>query len=134
MTPTFALVIFALVTMTALTIEIVYGYVTQGFGYGFSSNRPIIEKTALGLRIQRAYQNQVESAAYIVPVLAGAALAGLEAPGVLVACAVIVLGRAAFVLLYYTGVPFIRILGFTCGSLGTLYVAIQLIATLGAAA
>ncbi|WP_299733943.1 MAPEG family protein [uncultured Tateyamaria sp.] len=121
----FALVGFALVTMTALTIEIAYAYISWGFGYGFSSNRPIVERGALGLRIQRAYQNQVESAAYIVPVLAGAAFLGVTGEGPTLAAAIIVFGRAAFVLLYYTGIPFIRILGFTCGSLGSLYLGIQ---------
>lgn len=120
-----AMIGFAFVTMTALTIEIAYAYISQGFGYGFSSNRPMVERGALGLRIQRAYQNQVESAAYIVPVLAGAALLGVTGEGPALAAAVIVFGRAAFVLLYYTGIPFIRILGFTCGSLGSLYLGIQ---------
>lgn len=123
-----ALVGFALVTMTALTIEIAYTYLSQGFGYGFSSNRPMIERGALGLRIQRAYQNQVESAAYIVPVLVVAPLLGMTGEGPALAAAIVVFGRAAFVLLYYTGIPFIRILGFTCGSLGSLYLAVQCIA------
>ena len=123
MTFELALVCFALVTMTALTVEIMYAYVSQGFGYGFSSNRPRIERGAFGLRIQRAYQNQVESAAYIVPALVGSAVLGLTGEGPALAAAVIVIGRAAFVLLYYTGIPFIRILGFTCGSFGSLYLA-----------
>ncbi len=127
-----ALIGFALVKMTALTIEIAYAYISQGFGYGFSSNRPIVERDALGLRIQRAYQNQVESAAYIVPVLAGAAFLGVTGEGPALAAAIIVFGRAAFVLLYYTGIPFIRILGFTCGSLGSLYLGTQcLVAAVG---
>lgn len=125
MTFEFALIGFALVTMTALTIEILYAYGSQGIGYGFSSNRPVVEKSALGLRIQRAYQNQIESAAYIVPVLVGSSLLGVTGEGPALAAAVIVLGRAAFVVLYYTGIPFIRILGFSCGSLGSLYLAIQ---------
>ena len=125
-----ALIGFALVTMTALTVEIAYAYISQGFGYGFSSNRPMVDRGALGLRIQRAYQNQVESAAYIVPVLAGAAFLGVTGDGPALAAAVIVFGRAAFVLLYYTGIPFIRILGFTCGSLGSLYLAFQCFLTL----
>ena len=127
-----ALIGFAFVTMTALTIEIAYAYISQGFGYGFSSNRPMVERGALGLRIQRAYQNQVESAAYIVPVLAGATFLGVTGEGPALAAAAIIFGRAAFVLLYYTGIPFIRILGFTCGSLGSLYLALQcLLAVIG---
>ncbi len=122
-----ALVAFALVTMTALTIEIAYAYISQGFGYGFSSNRPIVDRGALGLRIQRAYQNQVESAAYIVPVLAGSVFLGVTGDGPALAAAIIVFGRAAFVFLYYTGIHFIRIIGFTCGSLGSLYLAFQCI-------
>lgn len=125
MTFELALVCFALVTMTALTIEIMYAYISQGFVYGFSSNRPAIERGAFGLRIQRAYQNQVESAAYIVPVLVGSSFLGVTGDGPALAAAVIVFGRAAFVLLYYTGIPFIRILGFTCGSLGSLYLAVR---------
>ncbi|WP_299621727.1 MAPEG family protein [uncultured Tateyamaria sp.] len=132
MTFEIALIGFALVTMTALTIEIVYAYVTQGFSYGFSSNRPVIERSALGLRLQRAYQNQIESAAYIVPVLSGAALLGVTGEGPALAAAIIVFGRAAFVLLYYTGIPFIRILGFSCGSLGSLYLSVQCLFLLAA--
>ncbi|MEX0338319.1 MAG: MAPEG family protein [Arenibacterium sp.] len=122
-----ALIGFALITMTALTIEIFYTYLAHGFGYGFSSNRPAVERTALGLRIQRAYQNQIESTAYIVPVLAAAALLNPSSEGAAIAAALIVIGRAAFVVLYYTGVPFIRIIGFSCASLSTLYLAVTLL-------
>ncbi|MEM9797337.1 MAG: MAPEG family protein [Pseudomonadota bacterium] len=130
MTLTTALILYALVTMTALTVEIVYAYATQGFGYGFSSNRPVIERTPLGLRIERAYRNQVESAAYILPVLTAGIVTGLQGPGIALAATLIVSGGAAFVLLYYTGIPFIRILGFTCGSLGSLYLALRLLGVL----
>lgn len=121
MTPTLALMAFALLTMISITVEIIYTYATQGFGFGFSSNRPSVEKSSLGLRIQRAYQNQVESAAYIVPVLGAAAIMGLNSPMVQTTALIIVAGRAAFVLLYYTGIPFIRILGFAGGSFGSLF-------------
>ncbi len=134
MSPLLALIFFGLITMTALTIEVIYAYATQGFGYGFSSNRPQIERTALGLRIGRTYQNQVESAAYIVPILLAATVAGLDSFGVTTAAGLIVAGRAAFVLLYYTGIPFIRILGFSCGSFGSLYIAyVLLTSSLGTA-
>lgn len=121
MTPTTALMAFALITMIAITVEILYTYVTQGFAFGFSSNRPAVDKTPLGLRIQRAYQNQAEAAAYIVPILAAAAILGLETTAVQMTALIIVLGRAAFVLLYYTGIPFVRILGFAAGSFGSLF-------------
>ena len=123
MEPTTALIVFALITMAAITVEILYTYATQGFGFGFSSNRPVVEKSPLGLRVQRAYQNQAESASYIVPILAAAALLGVEGSAVEVAASVIVGGRAAFILLYYTGIPFIRILGFVGGSFGSLFMA-----------
>lgn len=121
MDPIVALILFALITMTAIVIEVFYTYGTQGIGFGFSSNRPLVEKTPFGLRIERAYRNQIEASAYIVPVLAAAAFVGLESEAVRITCAVIVLGRAAFIPLYYTGIPFIRILGFSAASFGTLY-------------
>lgn len=127
MTPIAALIAFAFVTMIALMIEIVFTYATQGFGFGFSSNRPTVERGALALRIQRAYQNQVEAAAYIVPLLAAAAITGLDDPGVALASLLIAGGRAWFVLFYYTGLPFVRILGFSTGSLGSLYLAYRLL-------
>lgn len=127
MTPLAALIVFALITMTAIGVEIFYTYATQGIGFGFSSNRPAVEKTPLGLRIQRAYQNQAEAASYIVPILAAAAFLGLDSPAAQITAAVIVAGRAAFILLYYTGIPFIRILGFMGGSFGSLYMAILVI-------
>lgn len=123
MEPITALIAFALITMSAIMVEILYTYATQGIGFGFSSNRPAVDKTALGLRIQRAYQNQVEAGAYIVPILMAAAMLGLTSPTAQITAAVIVAGRAAFVLLYYTGIPFIRILGFMGGSFGSLFMA-----------
>ena len=62
MTITTALIAFCCMTIFALALEIMYTYATQGFGFGFSSNRPMIDRSPLALRIQRAYQNQVESA------------------------------------------------------------------------
>ncbi|WP_298434726.1 MAPEG family protein [uncultured Jannaschia sp.] len=127
MTATTALILYALISMTALTVEIVYAYASQGFGYGFSSNRPAITRTPFGLRLERAWRNQVESAAYVLPVLAAAAASGATGPGVSTALAVVVAGRAWFVLLYYTGLPFARILGFSAASLGSLYLAVTML-------
>ncbi|MBM2576075.1 MAPEG family protein [Jannaschia sp. Os4] len=127
MTATTALILYALISMTALTVEIVYAYATQGFGYGFSSNRPAIERTPLGLRLERAWRNQVESAAYVLAVLAAAAVTGLSGPGPALALALVVAGRALFVLLYYTGLPFARIIGFSTASLGSLYLAVTML-------
>ena len=127
MTPPLALVAFALLTMTAITIEIVYAYATQGFGYGFSSNRPAVSKPPLGLRIERAYRNQVEASAYVVPVLAAAAVVGLGGADISLAALIVVAGRAWFVLTYYIGLPFLRIPGFSATALATLYIAVQLL-------
>ena len=127
MTPTTALISFGIITLAALMVEITYTYLARGFGYGFSSNRAVIERNGFGLRIQRAYQNQVEATAYIVPILAAAALTGLSGSGVELAALLIVSGRALFVALYYTGIPFIRIVGFAGGSMGSLYLAYRLL-------
>lgn len=118
-----ALTLFALLTIILLGTEIMFTYATQGFGYGFSANRKSIERSPLALRIQRAYQNQVESAAYGVPVLAAAAIAGLEGTGVETAALVFIIGRAAFAVLYYTGITFIRVPAFVAGTMSTLYIA-----------
>ena len=121
MTITTALIAFCGMTIFALALEIMYTYATQGFGFGFSSNRPMIERSPLALRIQRAYQNQVESAAYILPAFVAAALAGLSGPLVEFAALAIIAGRFAFLILYYSGVPFLRLLGFIAGTMGSLF-------------
>lgn len=128
MTFTTALVVFALLTLIMLGIEIMTTYATQGFGYGFSSNRAMVERPPLALRIQRAYQNQIESAAYGVPVLAAAALTGLESASAQMAALIFIIGRTAFAVLYYSGVPFIRVPAFVMGTLSTLYIAYALFA------
>lgn len=128
MTFTAALVLFALLTLIMLGIEIMTTYATQGFGYGFSSNRGIIERPPLALRIQRAYQNQIESAAYGVPVLAVAALTDLESASAQTAALVFIIGRAAFAVLYYSGITFIRVPAFVMGTLSTLYIAYAMFA------
>lgn len=122
-----ALVLFGLLTLIMLGIEIFFTYATQGFGYGFSANRGPVERSPLALRIQRAYQNQIESAAYGVPVLVAAAVAGLQGTGPEMAAFIFVAGRAAFAVLYYSGVTFIRVPAFLMGTLSTLYIAYALL-------
>jgi len=125
---TTALVLFGLLTLLMLGLEIMITYATQGFGFGFSANRSTkVERPAFALRIQRAYQNQVESAAYIVPVLAVAAFVGLESGSAELAALLVVIGRAAFAVLYYTGIPFIRVPAFVLGTLSTFYIAYVLL-------
>jgi len=116
-----ALIAFGLITLLAVRIEIMFTYATQGFAYGFSSNWPDAHKSRLGLRIQRAYQNQIESAAYIVPLLIAGHVTGLTGPMAEHVTSVIIAGRAAFMLLYYTGIPFLRVLGFFRGSMVLAY-------------
>lgn len=123
-----ALVLFALLTLIMLGNEIFYTYATQGFGYGFSANRGAVERSPLALRIQRAYQNQIESAAYGVPVLAAAAITDLQGAGAQTAALLFIIGRAGFAVLYYSGVPFIRVPAFLMGTLSTLYIACALFA------
>lgn len=106
---TTALIAFGIITLLAVGLEIMFTYATQGFGYGFSSNRPPVEKSLLGLYIQRAYQNQVESAAYTVPLLIAGHLTGLAGSTVELVTLIIIAGRAAFMLLYRTGIPFLRV-------------------------
>lgn len=123
-----ALVLFALLTLIMLGIEIMTTYATQGFGYGFSSNRGAVERPPLALRIQRAYQNQIESAAYGVPVLAAAAITGLESGSAQTAALIFIIGRTAFAALYYSGVTFIRVPAFVMGTLSIFYIAYAIFA------
>ncbi len=91
---TTALIPLGLLTVVMLMIEVMTTYATQGFGYGFSSNRSTnTERPPMALRIQRAYQNQVESAVYGVPVLAAAAITGLESGSAETAALLFIIGR-----------------------------------------
>lgn len=121
MSPTTALACFGLLTLALVATEIMYTYATQGFGFGFSSNRPQVELSAFGVRMKRTLQNHVESAAYIVPALASAQFSGLQGSNVALAAALIVVGRVAYVALYYSGIPFIRVPAFTLATLSSMY-------------
>ena len=127
-----ALLWFGVLTLVMLSIEVNTTYVTKGFGFGFSSNRPAAEKTGLPLRISRAYVNQVESAAYIVPVLAAAAFQGLTGFGVETAALLVVAGRFGFALFYFTGIHFARVPFFAVTVLSVIYLIYALL-TQGAA-
>ncbi|MBD1549641.1 MAPEG family protein [Roseibium aggregatum] len=118
-----ALAAFVLITIATLGMEIMTTYATQGLAFGFSSNRPPVEKSGFALRVARTFQNQVESAAYVVPALVLATLSDAVIPGGALVALLIVLGRAAYVPLYYSGVPFIRVPVFGLGTLGSLYLA-----------
>ena len=127
---TTALVFFGLITLVMLFIEITTTYATQGFSYGFSSNRrTTTERPPIALRIQRAYQNLIESAAYGVPVLAAAAVTGLESGYAETAALLFIVGRAAFAVLYYSGVSFIRVPAFALGTISSLYIAYVLLSS-----
>ncbi|MEM1378738.1 MAG: MAPEG family protein, partial [Pseudomonadota bacterium] len=78
-------------------------------------------------RISRVYANQVEASSYMVPILAAAAFVGLATPLAETAALVLVLGRVWFVVFYYIGLPFVRIIGFLGGSLGTLILIVLLV-------
>lgn len=117
-----ALALYGLLTLILVGTEIFYTYATQGFGFGFSANRKVVDKSPLGLRIQRTYQNHVESAAYTVPALAAGAFIGLQGSGIELAVLLLVIGRVAFAVLYYTGIPFVRVPAFGMSTLSTLYI------------
>ena len=125
---TTALNLFGLLTVLMLMIEVMTTYATQGFGYGFSSNRSTnTERPPMALRIQRAYQNQVESAVYGVSVLAAAAITGLESGSAETAALLFIIGRGAYALLYYSGISFVRVPAFALGVLSTIYIAYVLL-------
>lgn len=121
---TTALYLIGLITFLLLLVEINYMYATQGFAYGWSANRnkDTTSFSALSKRISNAYNNQVESAAYSVPVFAVAALTGLESSGAETATLIYVIGRAIYGPLYYTGIPYARLVGFGMGSLSMMYI------------
>ncbi len=111
-----------------MLIEVGHTYLHFGKSYGFSSNRPSeAAKTDFGLRIQRAFQNQIESAAYIVPVLVAAQLSGLESPTAEAAAAILIVGRALFGPLYFAGIPFIRIPAWGMGWISTAVIALAIL-------
>ncbi len=120
---TTALFFIGLIAVVLLIIEVNFTYATQGFLYGFSSNRsPSAEFSPLAQRIKSAYNNQIESTAYIVPVLAAAALTGLESSSAETAALILVIGRAIYGPLYYLGVANLRLVGFGMATLSLLYI------------
>jgi len=121
MTLTAALIWFALISLILVGTEIMYTYATKGIPYGFSANRATPELTPFGARLKRTYQNQVESASYILPALIGASLAGLSGQGVELAALLIVIGRASFAALYLTGISFVRVPAFVLGTFSSAY-------------
>lgn len=127
MDTTTALLLFGLLTILTLAVEIMFTYATLGFGYGFSSNRPALEKSKLANRISRVYGNQFESAAYIVPVLGAAAILGTTSPGISLATLLVILGRVGFVAAFYSGIPFLRVPFFAVANVSTLYIAVMLL-------
>jgi len=124
---TTALYCIGLITFALMFIEINFTYATQGFAFGWSSNRGTkAEYSPLALRIKNAYNNQVESTAYSVPVLATAALVGLDSSGAETAALIFVIGRAIYGPLYYMGTAGLRLIGFGMGTLSLLFIMYKL--------
>jgi uncharacterized MAPEG superfamily protein len=129
MTVEAALASFGLITLALVGFEIMFTYATQGFAFGFSSNRGAPELSPFATRLKRTLQNHIESAAYIVPALVAASVAGLSGNGVQTAALLIVLGRVLFPVLYLSGVPFIRVLAFVLATLSSLYLGIMVLSS-----
>lgn len=123
---TTALVSIGIITFVMLVIEVNYTYATQGTAFGWSNNRPEVSLSPLAQRIKNAYSNQVESTAYTVPVLAAAALTGLDHSGAEFAAMTLVIGRAIYGPLYYAGIPYARLVGFGMGTISTGYLIVIL--------
>jgi len=64
-----------------------------------------------------------------LPVLAAATVTGLENGNAETAALLFVVGRAAYAVLYYSGVSFIRVPAFALGTLSTLYIAYVLLSS-----
>lgn len=124
MSPETALLSFGVITLALVGFEIMFTYATQGFAYGFAADRPQVALSPFAQRVKRALQNHIEAAAYVAPVLAAAALLDVRGGGVEIAAMLIVIGRAAFPVLYYTGITFIRVPAFVLGTFPTLYIAL----------
>lgn len=117
---TTAIYAIGLTTILMLIIEVNYTYATQGTAFGWSANRPTVEFSPLAQRIKNAYRNQVESTAYTVPVLIVAAISGLDSATGEMAALGIVVGRGLYGPLYYSGIPYARLVGFGLGTLSSL--------------
>ncbi len=117
-----AILAFGLMTFALVGTEIMYTYATQGFGFGFSANRPKVEFSGLARRLKNSYQNQVECAAYAIPILLAAAVLGPQSPLAEAAAAIFVIARGAYIVLYWTGIHFIRVPAFLAAQMALLII------------
>jgi len=120
---TTAILSLGVISILLLIVEVNFTYATQGTSFGWSNNRPDVAYSPLAQRIKNAYGNQVESISYTVPILAAAALTGLEHSGAETAALLMVIGRAIYGPLYISGIPYARLVGFGMATLSSLYIA-----------
>lgn len=98
MTFELALLAFGVMTIATVGVEILYTYATQGFAYGFAAKRPETTFSDFALQLKKAYNNQVETAAYAVPILAAAAFLQLQSDLALFAAWAFIVARVLCVL------------------------------------
>jgi uncharacterized MAPEG superfamily protein len=115
------LFVFAAMSFVLVSFAVLYTYASLGFGYGFSANRPQVEKSAFYRRVDRSYMNHVENAALVVPLLGVIALLGLDSPEIRTGVLVLICARIGFVIGYMSGIPYARLPFFMAGSLTSLY-------------
>ena len=116
---TTAILSLGVISILLLIVEVNFTYATQGTSFGWSNNRPDVEYSPLAQRIKNAYGNQVESISYTLPILAAAALTGLEHSGAETAALLMVIGRAIYGPLYISGIPYARLIGFGMATLSS---------------
>jgi uncharacterized MAPEG superfamily protein len=121
MTISSALAALGFLTLFIVGTSIMHTYATQGFAFGFSANRGDHKISPFGLRLRRSLQNHVEATAYAVPALLAVQFATPDHPHVALTASILVLGRALFIPLYWSGVSFIRVPAFLLGTLSSLY-------------
>ena len=126
----------AAIAYTALILFLILGIqgglvpLNQGLSWGLGSRDAKKDASALQGRASRTVANHIEGMMVFVPLALVVELMQLSSTLTLWGAGLYVAGRAAFAPLYLLGVPYLRSVAWGVAALGTILVAVPVIAAL----
>lgn len=99
------------------------GWTPAGLKLAMGNRDHMPEASALAGRADRTAKNTLESFVIFAALALAAQASGLQSPRILLGAQVFFWARLAFIVIYYLGIPYLRTVVWTIGSLGLAMMA-----------
>ena len=99
----------------------------QGFGWGLGARDETRDFSVLQGRMRRVIANHIEGIMIFVPLIVVAHLAGVSTGMTQTGAVLFVLSRIAYTVVYALGLPYVRTVIWTVGTVGLIMIAVDVL-------